>query len=718
VTVVKVKKKTPILLVTAAICLIGLLQHSEVYAQSNTWYVAPNGSGGASGTINNPLSLDAALSSASPAKAGDTIYLRGGTYSGAYTSVLQGTSSAPISVKQYPGERATIDANNGAAINGGYGLLVQGAYTNFVGFEIMFSGQKVDSGNPNSPAGIVFGTSNNIKIIDMVIHEMPGEAIGFWNETVNSEVYGCVLYFNGINSRDHGIYAQNNTGTKKITDNLVFANAGYGLHLYATTSGSLNNFDIEGNVLLDNGAVREPSVALNNMIFGGVPGNNEIFKSNFTYNTPSYNSGENVDFGYGAQLSNLTVDGNYFIDVVDLSVVFMGTTPTTFTNNRTYGQVYPSSTPSSFPSNTYYNSRPSGTWAFVRPNPYESGRANIIVYNWDSAGSVSVDVSSVLASGDTYEIRDAENWFGTPVASGTYSGGSVAVPMSGLAVAKTVGRSTQPIHTPAEFGAFVVLKKTSGGGGTGDTTPPSVSMSAPSGTVSGTVAVSATASDNVGVVGVQFLLNGSALGAEDTASPYSVSWDTTTVANGTYTLSAIARDAAGNKTTSSAVTVTVSNTTTPPPPPPPSGTVSVTAEAESAAIVSPMARRNSSGASGGQYVSTRTANSGSVVFTVNLPSAGTYVIWSRVLSPNSASDSFTVSVDGGATDVFDTAENKWSNNWQWSVVNGRNGGNPLSLNPRTFSLSAGVHHITFAGRDANTGLDEIIVTNDLSYVPQ
>src|SRR5207245_763294 len=62
-----------------------------------------------------------------------------------------------------------------------------------------------------------------------------------------------------------------------------------------------------------------------------------------------------------------------------------------------------------------------------------------------------------------------------------------------------------------------------------------------------------------GVAGVQFLLDGANLGAEVTAAPYSVRWDTNTAANGTHTLSARARDAAGNTATSAAVTVTVSN---------------------------------------------------------------------------------------------------------------------------------------------------------------
>ena len=65
-----------------------------------------------------------------------------------------------------------------------------------------------------------------------------------------------------------------------------------------------------------------------------------------------------------------------------------------------------------------------------------------------------------------------------------------------------------------------------------------------------TINVTANAADNVGVAGVQFLLNGVNLGAEDIAAPYSVSWNTLTTANGIYTLTARARDAAGNTATS------------------------------------------------------------------------------------------------------------------------------------------------------------------------
>ena len=100
---------------------------------------------------------------------------------------------------------------------------------------------------------------------------------------------------------------------------------------------------------------------------------------------------------------------------------------------------------------------------------------------------------------------------------------------------------------------------------TPDTTAPTVSLTAPTGgsTVSGTtVTVSANASDNVGVSGVQFLLDGANLGAEDTTSPYSIVWNTTTTTNASHSLIARARDAAGNLTTSTAVSVTVNNVIT------------------------------------------------------------------------------------------------------------------------------------------------------------
>jgi hypothetical protein len=101
-----------------------------------------------------------------------------------------------------------------------------------------------------------------------------------------------------------------------------------------------------------------------------------------------------------------------------------------------------------------------------------------------------------------------------------------------------------------------------GGGGGGDTTAPTTSITAPANgaTVSATVSVTASASDNVGVTKVEFYLDG-ALKSTDTTSPYAWSWDTTTAANGSHSLVSKAYDAANNVGTSATVSVTVSNST-------------------------------------------------------------------------------------------------------------------------------------------------------------
>jgi thermitase len=94
-----------------------------------------------------------------------------------------------------------------------------------------------------------------------------------------------------------------------------------------------------------------------------------------------------------------------------------------------------------------------------------------------------------------------------------------------------------------------------------DTTAPAVSITSPTGgRVSGMVTINASATDNVGVTRVELYVNGS-LFATDTGAPYSFSWDTAGLADGSVNLLARAYDAAGNYATSGTVAVTVGNDT-------------------------------------------------------------------------------------------------------------------------------------------------------------
>lgn len=96
---------------------------------------------------------------------------------------------------------------------------------------------------------------------------------------------------------------------------------------------------------------------------------------------------------------------------------------------------------------------------------------------------------------------------------------------------------------------------------------PTIAVLAPGAdaTLGGTVMVTASAADNVAVVSVAFLVDGVQI-ATDTTSPYSTSWDTASVDDGTYTITATVTDSSGLATTSAPVTVTVDNSLAPPPP--------------------------------------------------------------------------------------------------------------------------------------------------------
>lgn len=169
-------------------------------------------------------------------------------------------------------------------------------------------------------------------------------------------------------------------------------------------------------------------------------------------------------------------------------------------------------------------------------------------------------------------------WYTSDTATSTLSGTSMASPH--VAGAAALYLQTSPLATPAQVAQAVLAQATQGkvtgagtaspnrllyslfpAGGPPDVTVPSVSITAPASgsTVSGTVAVSASASDNSGIVTlVEFFVDG-VLKSSDTAAPWAFSWDTRTAANGSHTLTAKAYDPSNNVGASASVPVTVSN---------------------------------------------------------------------------------------------------------------------------------------------------------------
>ncbi|NJD23010.1 MAG: T9SS type A sorting domain-containing protein, partial [Melioribacter sp.] len=135
---------------------------------------------------------------------------------------------------------------------------------------------------------------------------------------------------------------------------------------------------------------------------------------------------------------------------------------------------------------------------------------------------------------------------------------NVAILLPGAHTISAVARDAAGNTATASVNVSVIISTT-------DTTLPVVSITSPANnsTVTGTITVNSSASDNIGVAGVQYKLDGSILGSEVVTSPYNLSWNTVQTTDGTHILSAIARDAAGNTATAS-LTVNVSNSTTSP----------------------------------------------------------------------------------------------------------------------------------------------------------
>ena len=475
------------------------------------WYVAPDGQPANPGTISSPLDLATALNGQKVGP-GSTVWLRGGTYNGAFISNLLGTQSAPIIVRQYPGERAILDGNGFAGISQNATLSVYGGWATYQGFEVTDSG--TDRSSPARKDGVdVMGP--NTKFINLIVHDT-GFGFGFWQAAVDAELYGNIIYNCGTQNTatdmryGHAIYTQNDSGTKLIRDNIIFNQFGWGICVWPNPGG-IKGYDIGGNVSFNNGVLSNPGTRYNNiMISGYAPYAAEQIRlaNNYTYDSPTQApAGSFTDAGLCLGSSDpldqkdVAVTDNYFAGGAPVAVLsgwqsvtltgntFFGLSgmlalsqpgggvaqPYTWDNNSYYGGGYNGDPQAMFGFNgsaldftgwqqatgydqhsQYQAGRPTGVKIFLRPNQYEPGRANIIIYNWDLQGSVDVDVSSVLAIGARYEVRNAQDYFSPPALSGTYDGTALHLPMTGLSVATPVGTGNAPAATGPEFNVFIL----------------------------------------------------------------------------------------------------------------------------------------------------------------------------------------------------------------------------------------------------------------------
>jgi hypothetical protein len=454
------------------------------------YFASPQGQPGGDGTRERPWDLPTALGPGSRVGAGDTLWLLGGSYQGNFASYLTGASNQFITVRGHARERVTIDG----ASPDTFPLKIEGAWTIYRDFEVTHS----TTAKPGAPTPVaVQCVAPHIKLVNLIIHDA-GQGIGSWMGATENEIYGCLIYHNGADAQEHGIYIQNDarTGTKRVHDNIIFNNSGFGVHAY-TRGGQLTGLDFQGNICFNNGAKSGEATRYDNLFVGGSPPADQIMVvSNYTYFSPGA-SRFNLRFSYGDHAAN--PHGSI---VVRDNIIWGGTGFTaddwrdiSFSNNLIAsatllthcsppGGVLLSSyrwnanryhgtsafgvgkrivnfrewqTLSNLDGQSSHSAKlPAGTLVVVRPNRYEPKRAHIVVCNWDRLDNVQADLSSVLHAGDRFEIRNAQDFLGGPVLRSTYRGVPVSLPMTNLSVARPAGRASGLKATGPFFNVFMV----------------------------------------------------------------------------------------------------------------------------------------------------------------------------------------------------------------------------------------------------------------------
>ncbi len=422
----------------------------------NDLHVSPNGTPSGPGTMAQPYDLATALSG-QVGQPGDTFWLSGGNYLiGHIDTQIEGAPGQPITFRQLPGERARIDGSLTFYQSTGNVVLRD--------FELYSS----DTNRLSVQTGVGFAPTDikiipgiasyvpDMSFINLIVHDQTRHGFYIGPYASRNLVYGCLVYNNGWASTDnaegHSFYVQGNRGTREISDNLAFNASGANFHIYENATNyyppasaayrevQIGRDGVNGSVALLNNYLPQELV-MNNWTIAAVAGNlfasqpaNYIVSLNQTqvplataWNDNSYaGSGPRGDF-----LHNSAEQG--FQD---------WQRSTGYDSHSAYAAV-----------------NLSGTKVFVRPNRYEAGRANIIVYNWDKSNSVPVDVSSVLATNAAYEVRNAQDFFAPPVLSGVFDGNPLNLPMTGLTVAVPNGPLLTPPRTGPTFNVFVLLPR-------------------------------------------------------------------------------------------------------------------------------------------------------------------------------------------------------------------------------------------------------------------
>lgn len=467
------------------------------------FHVAPDGSPKGDGSHKSPWDLGTALSKTDVVKPGDTVWLGAGAYRGGFVSTLAGTRESPVTIRGERGVRVTIDATPRDERDNAL-FVLRGSDAVYRDFEVTCSDRKRATETAGSwPADIRRGNvdirGDRISAINLVVHDC-GSGFGFWSEGEGGEISGCVIYYNGWKGPDrghgHAIYAQNARGTKRIRDNIVFHQFGYGIHVYGSEKASLKGFDIDGNIAFDNGCLsREGDNAPGIMVGGASPAERIAVRDNVILG-----GGIRLGYPWGTTSEDVVCTGNYCEGLVVRDFRRGTIEKNTIVAHSNVVQIEGAAallrTGLKWDANDYYvtdgrwgecaviehsksrgmnfaewqkttgfdakstlkRGTPSRLQVIVRRNAHEPGRAHVAILNPDSRPEVEIDLSLVLKAGQKYRIVSPKHFYGPPLATGEYDGKGVKVATNPVKPVPPVGMPDAKLPaTEPRFVPLVVL---------------------------------------------------------------------------------------------------------------------------------------------------------------------------------------------------------------------------------------------------------------------
>lgn len=245
----------------------------------------------------------------------------------------------------------------------------------------------------------------------------------------------------------------------------------------------------------------------------------------------------------------------------------------------TTDKVYESTSTAAGPEISYYNSTTYDTnYTYTaKVNTWGAGWNNQVGLVWyfkDTSNYYRIGLANVNdPSGKNLHLWERVGGSESEVASATFSLTSpitVTVERTGTTTVIKLNGTTYITRTQTALtgGGKIGVFDVNAGGKFNDVTitdhvPPTVAITAPAdnASVSGNVTITASASDvgGSGLRGVQFKIDGANLGSEDTSSPYSITWNTTSYSNTQHVITAVATDNALNATTSAGIFANVNN---------------------------------------------------------------------------------------------------------------------------------------------------------------